>query len=61
MGQSDEKLIANLMEQALKDIERYRKALEQIAYRAPIEGYQSVGPLRLRLVLTQAIAREALQ
>jgi len=58
---SDEKLLSNLLEQALKDIERYRKALGEIAHRAPIEGYQQVGPLRLRLVLTQAIAREALR
>jgi len=37
-----------------------RKALEEIADRGPVAGYNSAGALKLRLVATQSIARAAL-
>lgn len=36
------------------------KALEEIAARGPIEGYNSAAALRLRLVAVQSIARSAI-
>jgi hypothetical protein len=36
------------------------EALEEIANRGPVEGYESVAALRLRLVATQSIARAAM-